>query len=111
LDARRLSAGARLERFKQFSSHCFAAARAAGLHQQLGQCVPTQPLRCRRTPETSGARRTAATLFFQPLYSNESMNDFASAVTTARSDGERARQDFTIMLVLGLAAKRCWCLS
>jgi hypothetical protein len=48
--------GATLERFKQFYSHCFAAARAAGLQQQLGQCcshtaaaLPPHPCNPRRS--------------------------------------------------------------
>jgi len=54
-----LKAVSGLELFKQFYSRRFAAARAAGLRQQFGQCVFTQPLHCRRTPATLGARRSA----------------------------------------------------
>jgi len=49
------------------NSHCFAVAKAAGRHQQLGQGVDTQPLRCRRTPAIPGARKSAATLLFKML--------------------------------------------
>jgi len=56
-----------LEQFKQIYSRCFAAAESAGLRQQLGQCVLTQPLRCCRSPASPGARKSVATLLFKML--------------------------------------------